>query len=392
MPAFGWFLLGTLVWVGHGVILTWTHNFFYGRVHSRRLADFFQLVHGALLLTPPFFWKATSPGFPQFEFAGFWDWFTLAHGFVSLLALPTLFFITLARQSRTQPRGLNLVGKRLFEPEKETGKRLGGAGFRNWLCHLPFNETLRPEIVEYVLEVDNLPSAWEGLRILHLSDLHFHGSPERDWYRAVLEQCSEPPPDLLVCSGDFVDGEEFHQWLSGTIGRLKWQECALAVLGNHDTWYDPVSLRKTLKRMGFQILSNCWRVVEIRGFPMLVAGIESPWVHGMPQLEGAPSGLFRLLVSHTPDHLGWAAKNNFDLMFAGHVHGGQICLPGIGPLVMPSKKGRTLDRGWFQKGKTRLYVSKGMGGTHPIRWNCRPEAMILTLRSTHQKAKVGEGK
>jgi predicted MPP superfamily phosphohydrolase len=114
---------------------------------------------------------------------------------------------------------------------------------------------------------------------------------------------------------------------------------------------------------------------------MVVGGIESPWFEGEPRLREAPDGVFKLLLSHTPDHLAWASKHGVDLMFAGHVHGGQVCLPAFGPLVMPSRHGRSLDRGWFERGKTKLYVSKGLGGTHPLRWNCPPEVMLLTLRT-----------
>ena len=63
MPFVGWIALAALVWVGHGVVLTWSHNFFYGRVNSRRIADLFQLMHGVLLILPPFVWAKTSTGF-----------------------------------------------------------------------------------------------------------------------------------------------------------------------------------------------------------------------------------------------------------------------------------------------------------------------------------------
>lgn len=308
------------------------------------------------------------------------DWLVLVHGAICLAAIPTFLVVTLRRWGRRVPKGIRLEGRELLDYANLPGKRFGGAGLRNWLAHLPFNETLRPEILEYSLEFPGIPPAWDGLRLMHLSDLHFHGTPEREWYQLVLDHCTRHQPDLVVCTGDIVDGSEFHQWVSGTLGRLTWKEHGLVVLGNHDSWYGPEYLRKDLKRMGFRELGNRWEVVRVRGEPMVVGGIENPWFEGNPDLRAAPEGIFRLLLSHTPDHLAWAAEHKVDLMFAGHVHGGQICLPALGPLVMPSRHGRTLDRGWFQRGKTVLYVSKGLGGTHPLRWNCRPEVMLVTLR------------
>jgi predicted MPP superfamily phosphohydrolase len=385
VPVVGWIALAAVIWVGHGVILTWTHNFFYGRVHSRWLADFFQLLHGLLLVLPPFLWACLGPSFYQGEWDTPWGRVAIAHGIICLFALPVLLLVTWRRRARVNPPGVRLENRERLDPDECPKARLGGAGLRNWLAHLKFNETLHPEIVEYSLELPNLPPAWDGLRLMHLSDLHFHGTPEREWYQWVLEQGMRREPDLVVCTGDLVDGTHFHQWIGGTLGRLKWREHALVVLGNHDSWYGPDSLRKDLKRLGFKDLGNRWQVIQVRGEPMVVGGIESPWFAGEPNLEDAPAGIFRLLLSHTPDHLAWAARHKVDLMFAGHVHGGQVCLPVFGPLVMPSRHGRSLDRGWFQQGKTQLYVSKGLGGTHPVRWNCPPEVMLLTLRTGGMK-------
>ena len=369
-----------MVWLGHGVILTWSHNFFYGRVHSRRLADFFQLLHGGFLFLPPFLWWRLSPNFFSLEPEGTADWLALAHGAFCLIAIPVFLGVTLGRLKRRFPKGIRIEGREQLDFAGLPGKRYGGTGMRNWLAHLPFNETLRPEILEYSVEMPNIPVAWDGLCLMHLSDLHFHGTPEREWYQAVLDHCQGRQPDLVLCTGDIVDGTAFHQWVGGTLGRLKWKEKGLVVLGNHDSWYGPKHLRKDLKRLGFIELGNRWEVIQVRGEPMVVGGIETPWFGGDPNMQDAPGGIFRLLLSHTPDHLHWAAGHQVDLMFAGHVHGGQVCLPAFGPLVMPSKHGRSLDRGWFQQGKTILYVSKGLGGTHPLRWNCRPEVMLVTLR------------
>jgi predicted MPP superfamily phosphohydrolase len=97
-------------------------------------------------------------------------------------------------------------------------------------------------------------------------------------------------------------------------------------------------------------------------------------------LKGCPEDGFRLCLSHTPDHLPWARRHGIDLMLAGHVHGGQIRLPVIGSVFVPSRYGRRYDCGTFHEPPTLLHVSRGLGGEEPLRFNCRPEVTKLILR------------
>ena len=94
-----------------------------------------------------------------------------------------------------------------------------------------------------------------------------------------------------------------------------------------------------------------------------------------------PGPPFRLLLAHTPDLFPWAQQLDFDLMLAGHNHGGQIRLPWIGPLISPSRYGTRYASGLFQEGPTVMHVSRGVGGEHLLRWNCPPELALLVLES-----------
>jgi predicted MPP superfamily phosphohydrolase len=90
--------------------------------------------------------------------------------------------------------------------------------------------------------------------------------------------------------------------------------------------------------------------------------------------------MFRLCLSHTPDHITWARRHEVDLMLSGHVHGGQVRLPLIGPVVVPSLYGRRFDSGTFHLPPTVLHVSRGLSSEQPLRYNCRPEVTKLVLR------------
>ena len=88
----------------------------------------------------------------------------------------------------------------------------------------------------------------------------------------------------------------------------------------------------------------------------------------------------RILLSHSPDQIQWARARDFDLMLAGHTHGGQIQLPVIGPLIGQSRYGVRYCCGVFHVPPTLLHVSRGLSGVQNLRINCRPELTKLVLK------------
>jgi predicted MPP superfamily phosphohydrolase len=122
----------------------------------------------------------------------------------------------------------------------------------------------------------------------------------------------------------------------------------------------------------------------VRETPLLLAGNERPWFGTAPNLANAPpptaaGGPFRILLSHTPDQIAWARRNHFDLVLAGHTHGGQIRIPLAGPIVSPSRYGVRYASGTFFEGRTLMHVSRGLSGLHNLRWRCPPELALLEL-------------
>ena len=99
-----------------------------------------------------------------------------------------------------------------------------------------------------------------------------------------------------------------------------------------------------------------------------------------PEFSGDAQA-FRILLSHTPDHIAWARAQGVDLMLSGHNHGGQIVLPVIGPVFAPSRFGVRYAGGAFWLEPTLLYVSRGLAGRHPLRINCPPELTRIVLEA-----------
>src|SRR5262249_35984349 len=154
---------------------------------------------------------------------------------------------------------------------------------------------------------------------LHISDVHFVGTPDRDYFRYIMDHCVAWEPDLVAFTGDTVDSDTHHRWIIPLLGRLKSRHGSFAILGNHDIYFDTAMLRRRLSRSGMHVLGNGSKQVEVRGEPLLLVGHEGPWFGPPPDITTCPAGPFRLCLSHTPDNIGWARQHGVDLMLAGHV-------------------------------------------------------------------------
>lgn len=262
---------------------------------------------------------------------------------------------------------------------------------------LPGNELLRIEVNEKQIVLPRLDPALDGLAIAHLSDLHFAGNLTRGYFDHLVDQVNGFQADLIAITGDIVDKPECLPWIGETLERLRSGGGKLFVLGNHDTRIkDERMLRASLRAAGFVDVGRQWHSVSIRGRRLLVAGNELPW-YGPPteiplsesaensatQTAGGESAghSLRLLLAHSPDQFLWARDRDFDLMLCGHTHGGQIRLPVIGAVVLPSYHGVKYDCGVFHEPPTVMHLSRGSSSLHALRWNCPPEVTRLVLRA-----------
>jgi uncharacterized protein len=250
------------------------------------------------------------------------------------------------------------------------------------IVHLPGNESLELDLTERGLDVPRLPPALEGLSIVHLSDFHFTGKVGKPFFEEVVRMSNALEPEIIALTGDFVDKSRYIDWIPDTLGRLRARYGVYYLFGNHDRRVDWKRLRQVMDSCGLTYLGGTWKVVEIRGQNVLLAGNESPWFRPPADLSTCPSRRevpFRLLLAHSPDQLAWARQGDGDLMLAGHTHGGQIRLPLIGPIFAPSRDGVQFAAGLFHAPPTILNVSRGLSAELPLRMNCTPEIIHLKL-------------
>jgi len=237
-------------------------------------------------------------------------------------------------------------------------------------------------LVHNALAVRGLPKAFEGLRVLHLSDLH----TDLDWRitAAIAERVRGADYDLCVLTGDFRARTygPFDPCLEGLRSiRSSLKGPLYAVLGNHDT----IRLVPGIEAMGIRVLLNESVALERDGAALYLAGIDDAHyyqVHNIQQSAAAiPPAACALLLSHTPEVYRHAAHAGFSAMLCGHTHGGQICLPGGYPLTWDARCPRRLAGGpWTYAGMTG-YTSVGSGSSIVnARINCPPEVTVHELR------------
>jgi predicted MPP superfamily phosphohydrolase len=236
-----------------------------------------------------------------------------------------------------------------------------------------------------VLRLPRLPEAFDGLRVAFLTDIHHGPYISLDYVTSLVRTTLALSPDLILLGGDYSSQEaKYIGPCFEVLGSLKAPLGVYGVLGNHDYVDGLAQSEAGFHRAGIMELTNAGVWLERGTNRLRLAGVDDLW-YGRPNL-GSALGEARtsdacLLVSHNPDFAEVLRDPRVGLVLSGHTHGGQICIPGFGAPMMPSRYGQKYARGLVQAPATHVYVSRGLGTATPhIRLNCPPELTLLTLK------------
>lgn len=267
-----------------------------------------------------------------------------------------------------------------------------------------------PLSVENVtIAIAGLPTGLQGTKLVQMSDFHYDGVRlSEEMLEQAIEASNQAEPDLVLLTGDFItyDPAPIHQ-LVLRLKNLESRAGVYAVLGNHD-YYHPKAkqqVQDALTSIGIRVLWN--EVVYPLGPELALVGLADYWSREFkPALvmnQLAPE-LPRIVLSHNPDTAQVLRQWRVDLQLSGHTHGGQIVIPGIGPVVagvstirrsIPTPVQRIMPflrtdcdkvvqhwewaQGQHQLGINQLYVNRGLGTYMPGRLFCPPEVTAITL-------------
>jgi predicted MPP superfamily phosphohydrolase len=234
--------------------------------------------------------------------------------------------------------------------------------------------------------VPGLPPELDGLRIAHLSDLHlgFPSRGEHAVHRAV-HWVAARKPDLTMITGDLLSRPSAEPRLRMLLDFLP---SSYAVLGNHDfaNTRDPFSKPSALADLGSTtLLSDEATTLDLRGRRVQIVGVDPRSYRrgkAKPAELADPEADLRILLCHFPNVIDKLPAGAFDLVLAGHLHGGQIAIPyGRGKLRLAHLRW-TYAEGLYRRPGGVMHVSPGLGTTFvPFRFFARPEATELVLRS-----------
>ncbi|QDS98367.1 metallophosphoesterase [Adhaeretor mobilis] len=244
---------------------------------------------------------------------------------------------------------------------------------------IPGNQTTKLAIEKRSLLLPNFPPDLSGLKLIHLSDLHMTGRLDRSYFERLTEEVNRQQPDVIALTGDIVEKTECWPWLESTLGEMNARLGRYFIIGNHDLFIDHGESIRKLEQLGWTYLGDDWHATVWDGVNVALGGNEMHWKGPPAEPPGKQQGEFRLVLTHSPDQFPWCREAKADLALAGHTHGGQFCVPVLGPIVSPSVHGTRYCCGVFRFGETVLHVSRGVSGKMPLRLNCPPELAVLTL-------------
>jgi predicted MPP superfamily phosphohydrolase len=271
---------------------------------------------------------------------------------------------------------------------------LAGAAFTEGFLLEPF----QLDVERVSVTSPRLPAGFDGLRIVQLSDLHLHHISRA--YRMAIDVIRREHPSFVVITGDLVDRADETAACVAFLTELRAAAGAPVVVvpGNWDHRAFPTrqSIAAWHERLraetGIRVLANQNVVLRRGGDRMWLVGTDDPYF-GHADLDasfkGVPDTAFALVLTHAPEAFEELAERPAArLVLAGHTHGGQVRLPFVGAVRVPSRYGTRFAHGLFKLGDTFFYVNAGMGTSHlPVRFLCRPELTVLTLKKPVAVAK-----
>ncbi len=243
----------------------------------------------------------------------------------------------------------------------------------------------------YEITLSSWPAACDGIRVAILADLHV-GSPFNgpDRLNRIVDLTLAAKPDVVLLAGDYV----VRRVLGGTfvapetiatgLRALTASHGVFAVLGNHDHWHDAGRIVAAFSAVGIKFLEDDAVKVDTPPCSFWLVGLSDYW-EGAHQYKAAfaraPAGAAVIAFTHNPDIFP-SLPAVATIVFAGHTHGGQVYLPGLGRLIVPSRYGDRYAIGPIVENGRPMFVSPGIGTSIlPVRFLVPPEVSVVTLRA-----------
>jgi len=245
-----------------------------------------------------------------------------------------------------------------------------------------------PRHERVTIHLPNLPEAFDGVRLVQLSDFHSGPYMSREQMLSVRRQIEELKPDLYFFTGDFVDAfaEQMPPFVEA-FENLRAPLGVFTVLGNHDYFADIQTVEAGLAVAKLPLLRNTNHVLEHRGNQVAIVGVDDLWASRRkgrgPDIAAAvkdlPENVFKICLSHQPNYWPEIKKHDIALTLCGHTHGGQFGI--MGTQISLARIASPYVAGLYKEEGMQLYVNRGLGVFGiPVRIGMPPEITEITLK------------
>lgn len=220
---------------------------------------------------------------------------------------------------------------------------------------------------EYTIKDNEIPHSFDGLKIVHFSDLHYKRAINEEKAVKIIEEINLINPDIVVFTGDLIDkdiipNEADYEFLIKSLDKIKAKYGKYSVLGNHD-YNEKEEILKVFQKSGFKYLENEYDIIYKNNEKLLIGGLGNV-TYGEDFIDEIISNEeinYQITLVHEPDVSDEIIKyTNTNLILAGHSHNGQVRLPIIGAIIKPSYAEKYYDE-HYKIDNTNLYISSGIG-------------------------------
>lgn len=228
---------------------------------------------------------------------------------------------------------------------------------------------------EIVINDNNIPTSFDGLKIVHFSDLHYTRVITKERVNDIVKEINLINPDIVVFTGDLVDTdkvltEDDKIFLIESLSNINSTYGKYAIYGNHDIANNSENIIDIYNKSDFNLLENEYDVIYSKNNDKLFIGGLNSVSHELEDINKVMSyydtndntNTYNIILLHEPDYADNIINSydNVNLILAGHSHGGQVRLPIIGALYTP-KNGHKYVKGYYDLNGTSLYVTSGIG-------------------------------
>lgn len=324
--------------------------------------------------------------------ANFLDWIFLFPFWIGVILLVEILPYFLASDF------LQTMG-RLFFPHFKDAVRKWSAIFRIALLALfsiyvissIFSDTYTISESQFNIKVNNLPRGLDNLNLALVADLQVDRFTQSHKINGLKDIIKNNEPDLLFFAGDLVTrGNDFIDQGIAAMCDLQAGTERVACIGDHDYWANPEKISSALQNCGWTFLNNAHRIINYQNTKILVTGVTYIYSQRISSnqltalLKNAPQADLKILLVHQPAKMviEVAEKFGYDILLAGHTHGGQIVFKPFGFDITPIKFETGFYSGYYKKNNLNIFVSNGIGLTlMPLRFRAAAEVTNIILQN-----------